>query len=213
MLDPLEPIDRADAKELCFLESIKWARNRYHNLPFHVARIERTWGQYFGGAPGFELAQALPRDLGPDLIKVRLVYNQARYTVTHAPYSFPVLKTAELVKSDLYYGEKFVDRGELNALKAQSQADEILIVQDGQITDCSIANLVFAEGTGRLVSPKKCLLPGVKRAALLAAKKIELAVIRPGDLDKYARVSLINAMIDLEDAIEIPVERIFGERV
>ncbi|MDR1607496.1 MAG: aminotransferase class IV, partial [Deltaproteobacteria bacterium] len=191
--------------EIWFLETIKWAKDRYHNLPGHEARLRRTWRKYFQEEPAFSLEEILPQDLGPGLIKVRLAYSQKSHEVTHSPYVFPVVANAELVQSDLYYGEKFMDRSRLSQLKAASQADEIIIVQDGQITDCSLANLVFVDRKGGFFTSERPLLPGVKREALLAEGRIEKKPIRPRDLDEYERVFLINAMIDLADGVGFEV--------
>jgi 4-amino-4-deoxychorismate lyase len=116
--------------------------------------------------------------------------------------------TLELVMAEnLDYGYKYLDRSALNNLKAKSQADDIIIVQDGFVTDTSIANLVFENDRG-FFTPQKHLLPGIKRESLLAAGVIKLKNISAADLKDYTRVRLINAMIDLEDNLGANIEDI-----
>ncbi|MDR2142205.1 MAG: aminotransferase class IV [Deltaproteobacteria bacterium] len=194
-----------------FLETIKWLDDRYYNLALHEARLARTCQKRFGRDPGFRLAEVLPKNPGPGLIKARLVYSRDDFAISCAPYSWPVINNARLVSSDLYYGEKFLDRSAINDLKAKSLADEIIIVQDGQLTDSSIANLALQDRAGNWFTPEKCLLPGVKRAALLATGRLRARLIRPEDLVNYESLSFINAMIDLEDEIRLPVNQILGQ--
>ncbi|MDR1870794.1 MAG: aminotransferase class IV [Deltaproteobacteria bacterium] len=204
--------DNLEPKELLFLESIKWDGAAYGLLPYHEARIARTWAKRFGGEPPFKLAKVLPVTLGPTLTKVRLIYGQGLLKVTSAPYVLPEIKKAILVKSELDYGDKFLDRSEIEALKAQAKANqpgaEIIIVKNGFITDSSIANLVFQDRAGNFKTPLNPLLPGVKRAALIDASRIAPTPITPGDLGNYLTVSFINAMIDLEDNVRLDISDI-----
>ncbi|MDR2422640.1 MAG: aminotransferase class IV [Deltaproteobacteria bacterium] len=192
-----------------FLETIKWDGSAYRNLPLHEERLKRTFRKYFRRDPGFRLAEALPANPGPGLIRTRLVYSEDSQSVATLPYVFPAIQNAALIDSDVYYGEKFLDRESLNALKAKTRADEIIIVKEGLLTDSSIANLVFAGRDGQLYTPEPPLLFGVKRAALLRAGKVRTRAIRPCDLREFEWLSFVNAMIDLEDEIRIPTQAIW----
>ncbi|MDR0548899.1 MAG: aminotransferase class IV [Deltaproteobacteria bacterium] len=198
------------SKPLEFVETIKWDGSSYRNLPFHAARLGRTFQKYFGQSPGFDLEKALPTNLGAGVWKVRLIYAREKFSVEAAPYVYPVIKSAELVATDLYYGEKFTDRAELAALKAQSLADEVILVKDGWLTDATFTNLVFQDkGDGRLYTPDPPLLAGVKRAFLLSLGYLIQRPIAPADLSQFARVGFINALIDLEDEIWLPISAIW----
>jgi 4-amino-4-deoxychorismate lyase len=129
-------------------------------------------------------------------------------SVEAAPYQAKKPRTLELVLADrIDYGHKYLDRMALNDLKAKSQADDIIMVQEGLVTDSTIANLVFENKDG-LFTPLKCLLPGVKREALLKSGQILPKTIKVTDLSQYSKVFLINAMIDLEDEVCVSNENI-----
>jgi 4-amino-4-deoxychorismate lyase len=200
-----------NSRDLIFLETIKWDGERYRELSLHQERLTRTFRKFFGASPGFNLAEALPASPGPGLRKARLTYSANGFSATIEPYVFPAIKNAALVSSDLSYGYKFLDRSEFSALKAKSPSDEIIVVKDGLLTDSSIANLVFSDKRGELYTPDPPLLPGVKRASLIASGKIKRKKIRPEDLEEYVWLWFINAMIDLEDGIRIPVSSISRE--
>ncbi|MDR1084680.1 MAG: aminotransferase class IV [Deltaproteobacteria bacterium] len=191
-----------------FLETIKYSNGQYFNVPLHEERISRTFLKYFGRDTSFALPEILPRDLGPALIRVRLVYSFETWQITAVPYTFPLINNLKLVASDLYYGEKFLDRSVLKELKVHSLADDILIVQKGEITDTSIANVVFRDREGRLFTPRNCLLAGVKRSHYLKSGRIEPRAIKPGDLTNFDKLYYINAMIDLKDNISVLINNI-----
>ncbi|MDR2367054.1 MAG: aminotransferase class IV [Deltaproteobacteria bacterium] len=196
-------------KETFFIESIKLLDGVYHNLELHGRRMARTMEAFFGGRPGFELGEALPgRVPQKGLYKVRVVYGQRVQSVEVLPYVMRAVKSLEVVEAGgMDYSYKYLDRRAIDGLKAKSRADDIIIAVDGFVSDSSAANLVF-EGEGGLFTPGRCLLAGVKRESLLAMGRIERADIRVGDLVKYKRVRLINAMIDLEDNVSVAREAI-----
>ncbi|MDR2386231.1 MAG: aminotransferase class IV, partial [Deltaproteobacteria bacterium] len=171
--------------------------------------IERTCQRFFGGGPEFKLEEVLPRHLPKvGLFKVRLIYGPKVDLIEAAPYEVKKIKTLEVVWAKPFdYGHKYLDRGQINRLKANSQADDIIIVMDGLVTDSSIANLVFKNEKG-LFTPEKCLLPGIKREFLLKKGLIKSKNIKVEDLSQYSGLSLINAMIDLEDQVGLPVQNI-----
>jgi 4-amino-4-deoxychorismate lyase len=186
-----------------FLETIKSHRGVCSNLDLHAQRIARTFQKYFRKEPNFNITQILPQNLGDALTKVRLIYGPDNYEITAEKYNFPIITDCRLAETDLYYGEKFLDRTAINNLKTQSQASEVIFVQKGRITDSSIANLVLADSLGRLFTPEHFLLPGVKRAYYLKTGRIKTKDILVQDLPAYERLYFINSLIDLEDNISL----------
>jgi 4-amino-4-deoxychorismate lyase len=60
------------------------------------------------------------------------------------PYEVQILDSLELIEAtDLNYALKFANRDELNSLKNNSEASDVLIVKNGLITDISYAMLLF----------------------------------------------------------------------
>jgi 4-amino-4-deoxychorismate lyase len=79
-------------------------------------------------------------------------------------------------------------------------------VQGGLVSDTTIANVAFFDGSVWL-SPKKPLLEGTTRARLLDEKKIHLADIEANDLKRFKKIALLNAMIGF-DILQKSVEEI-----
>ncbi len=106
------------------------------------------------------------------------------------------------------YHFKYADRTPLlQLLELRGACDDVLIVRHGEITDTSYSNILLFDGT-RYVTPRASLLNGTKRRRLLEEGRIEEAAIRPSDLPRFQTLHLINAMLDIEDNISLPVSRI-----
>ena len=113
-----------------------------------------------------------------------------------------------MVTSDgLDYTYKSSNRQKLDELfKQKGEADDILIIRDGFLTDTSIANIALWNGE-QWETPEKPLLEGTMRASLLGKGLIVPAEIRPQDLSRYSLIRLFNAMIGFGE-IEFSVEDI-----
>ena len=142
--------------------------------------------------------------------KFRFEYDSASYQLESEVYQPKSIQTIKLVEANLDYNFKFIDRSGLQNLLDQSQADEIIIVKNGLVTDSSYSNLAFFDGSGWW-TPERPLLAGIRRASLLDRGKIKTIKIRIDDLLKYEKVSLVNAMLDL-DELTISTKAIFQGR-
>ena len=90
---------------------------------------------------------------------------------------------------------------------SKSDCDDIIIIKDGFVTDASSSNLVFENKTG-LYTPASYLLRGTKREYLLSKGLIEERIIKEDSLKEYDSIYLINAMVDLEDRIMVPIAQL-----
>ena len=190
-----------------FIETIKVKDGVFYNLPLHIARLERTAIHFFGVAPSLELSQSMiPETLRIGIVKCRVTYSSQIISVEFEPYAFRHLSSLTLVEdNDIDYTYKAVDRSSLNSLYSRREdGDDILIVKNGLVTDTSYANVVFENANG-LYTPKSYLLGGIKRQYLLQNGIINELVINQDDIRLFSKVYLINAMIDLEDAICVSV--------
>lgn len=90
---------------------------------------------------------------------------------------------------------------------ARPAHDALLWNEHGELTESCIANLVLEFDGTRLTPPLRCgLLPGLERAALLAAGAIEEAVLTLEDLQAADRVWLCNSVRGLWPAVlESPI--------
>ena len=190
-----------------FSEVIKVLDGVFFNLPLHSARMARTASNFGYTAPPLDLPlNQIPEDLRRGLVKCRLVYGRDVASVEFSRYSFRQINSLALANGDkLDYAHKSIDRRALTDLVAAAGADEVLIVKNGLITDTSFSNVVFEDGQGRLITPRRPLLAGVKRETLLRRGLIREAEISPADLPGFRAVYLINAMIDLEDRLSPPL--------
>lgn len=118
-----------------------------------------------------------------------------------------MVASLRLVTSDkIDYSYKRTNREGLNELFGRrGNADDILIVKDGYLTDTSIANIALYDGNS-WYTPAHPLLRGTKRAELLDNQLIVEKDISWLQLDDYTHIMLFNAMIDWERII-IPVDR------
>lgn len=123
------------------------------------------------------------------------------------PYQMRMVASLRLVTSDkIDYSYKRTNREGLNELFGRrGNADDILIVKDGYLTDTSIANIALYDGNS-WYTPAHPLLRGTKRAELLDNQLIVEKDISWLQLDDYTHIMLFNAMIDWERII-IPVDR------
>jgi 4-amino-4-deoxychorismate lyase len=143
------------------------------------------------------------------IYKCRFIYFEDVISVEFQSYSIKKINTLSLSICDEFdYHYKFLNRESFEKLKGLKHiADDIIIVKDNIITDCSYANLVFFNGQ-EWITPKNPLLLGTKRQKYLDEKKIVEQIITPSELKFFSNLRLINAMIDLEESPDIPIENI-----
>ena len=144
------------------------------------------------------------------LWRCRIVYDATSVNIEFIPYQTRVIRRLQLIEADtLDYAFKYADRSEIDKLFASKNgADDILIVQNGLITDTSIANIAFFDGT-QWLTPADPLLKGTTRARLLDEKKIFESEIHVDDLNKFTGFALMNAMIGfqrIENGIITPIK-------
>ena len=194
---------------MLFTEVIKIEDGVLYNLEYHKARVARTLAAFGICQIDFAMVEdAVPANCTNGLYKCRIVYSNKIEKMEFTPYIFRKIETVELVAdNNIEYSFKYADRVRLNALKAASSCDEIIIVKNGFITDSSYTNLVLKQGK-EYFTPKECLLPGTKRQALLDAGIIKLRSIRACELSAYNSIHFINAMIDLEDNISCRISSV-----
>ncbi|MEO9872616.1 aminotransferase class IV [Ekhidna sp.] len=194
-----------------FIESILLRDGQYINLDFHQKRMNQVFEVCTPENNSHNLSQILPKLKLPGSYKVRVVYDMdtedAEYDIEFAEYLPKRIETLEVVLSRPFdYNMKYEDRGKINELEKRSKADDIIISFNNMITDGSYFNLVFWDGSDWL-TPNTPLLKGVRRTQLLQEKRIKEVSIRIEDLFAFEKVSLINAMLDLQE-LTVPVSSI-----
>lgn len=193
-----------------FIETIKVLNGRFCNLDLHIDRLQSTANHFYARYPKFDWQNInIPDDMRKGLVKCRITYTSQIIAVEFEKYNLRKIASLALVfDNDIDYEYKSTDRSAFSRLMAsKGNCDDILIVKNGLITDTSYSNVVFENKEG-LYTPANPLLRGTKRSNLLNKGIIGEREITVQDMSDYSCLYLINAMIDLEDNIRIPLSNI-----
>lgn len=200
-----------NSQAMKLLETIKCKDGKMYNLSFHQFRFDLARKEYFNCLDKVDLARSLqiPPEFQKGLFRCRVSYSEKIEKIEFLPHQYKKVETLKLVADDsIDYKYKYSDRKHLNNLFAQrDDCDDILIVKNGCITDTLTANPIFFDGE-KWWTPDTPLLSGTQRSKLLQEEKIFECRIRPGDLTKYLKVGLINALQDMEEMPVINVQNI-----
>ena len=193
-----------------YLETIRIEEGRACHLPYHNQRMNETRA-HLGLSDGLDL-EAVIGDVSiyQQRTRCRIVYDTEIRSVEFFPYQIRPVTTLRLVEDNqVDYGCKYADRSALNRCFAQRGAcDDVLIVQNGDVTDTTIANVAFWNGE-TWFTPSTPLLKGTMRASLLDSHQIQEAKIRVEDLSHFSRLRLFNAMISFGE-IELPIQSVLA---
>ena len=176
------------------LETIKIEGKQASNLNYHQARLNKSQKTLFGLDPNIDLSALLqaPSDV---LYRCRILYDTEIRSIEYIPYTPKKVHTIKIVRSSLDYSYKYADRSALDTLlEANNPYDDILIEKEGLLTDTSIANIAFYDGS-QWFTPKYPLLEGTVRARLIDEGFLQTKEIRREDISSYTQVALMNAMI------------------
>jgi 4-amino-4-deoxychorismate lyase len=177
-----------------FFETVRVEKGTIHNRIWHNRRLNRTIYENFGIRTDYDIADYIspPKDL--QLYRCRVLYKERVDQVTLTPYRPRSYRALKLIDSDIAYPYKSTDRDAIEDLfKQRGEADDIVIVRDGILTDTSIANIALYDGV-TWYTPETPLLEGTMRASLLAEKKLKTKVLKPDDLKKSVKFAVMNAM-------------------
>jgi len=192
---------------LCF-ETICVENRQLKNLSYHEARLNKTRRELWGYDNNWDLSKLLeiPDLLDDSMHKCRVAYNKEIDNIKWEPYSRRMIRKIKRVYHDeIDYQYKYDNRDVLNALYAErGDADEILIIKKGLVTDSSFCNVAFFDGN-RWLTPASPLLPGTQRALLLDEGIIQPAEIRESDIAAFRQIRLFNAMVDWAHAATLDV--------
>lgn len=194
-----------------FIETIQLLKGKLMNLEFHQERFERTRSEALGLKTHPLLSDVLqvPKGLEQGKLKCRVVYEKEIIRIEYEPYQIQRVRSLRLVYPEfLEYSFKYEDRSELEKLfRLRKDCDDILIVKNSCITDSLYANVVLWNGVN-WETPDTPLLAGTMRASLLKKGRITERRIKVEDLAGYQKLRLINALLDLESNVEIPINMI-----
>lgn len=178
-------------------------------LELHQQRYEKSLHQFYCNlAPKdlqiqslenlIHIPTALKVTKDATLIRCRIRYNNQECVVEYFPYERKNYQSFKpIICDEIDYRLKFSDRTLLNQLLAQrGDCDEIIIIKQGCVTDCSIGNLIFRRGT-QWFTPDTPLFEGTQRACLISQNRIQVCRIRLEDLGQFEEIRIINALNSL----------------
>ena len=179
-----------------FFETLRVEEGKVFNVEGHTRRLNRTRREIFGCDEPLDLAGFLDTVPSRGLYRCRILYDRELRGVGFHPYRRREPGSFQIVRSDIRYPHKAVDRREIDELFAgRGDADEILIVSpDGKLKDTSIANVALKLG-GTWWTPSEPLLPGTMREKLLEEGKLKERDLKVSDLKELESFAVMNAMV------------------
>ncbi len=194
------------------LETIKLQNGVLENLCYHNLRMNAAREELFRTAGSIRIEEEIriPPEFMAGVFRCRIFYKRSIEQVEFLPHASRIFNRLKIVHHDsIDYHLKFADRTLLNELFAfRGKADEIIIIKNGLVTDCTIGNLVFYDGK-EWVTPDTPLLKGTRRQALLEQHRIRERQITASDLPRFDRTGIINSFYDLDDMPVILQQNIF----
>ncbi len=192
------------------LESIYLKDGVLRNVPYHEARMRKSCRELFNSNETITLNRYLRALQLPStgLFKMRVIYDIEIHKVEFVPYVIKPVRSLKLIRCDtISYDYKFLDRSDIDKLYSQrGNADEVLLVKNGFVTDTSYANIIFKKERD-WYTPSHCLLKGTMRESLLDAGLIRETIIDVNNYSQFKSFKLINSMLGM-DGEEIPIESI-----
>ncbi len=193
------------------IESVCLENSTVKNLQYHNIRMNKSRKELLGCNNFLKIEDNIniPHYAQTGIWKIRIHYSEYISKIEFEPYKRKYIQSLQIVFSDtIEYAYKYADRTSIaQLLEKCNNADDILIVIDGFITDSSSANVAFFNGI-EWITPATPLLHGTKRAKLLHEGIIKEDYIALKDIDKFSHICLINAFLDIGDIL-LPTSKIY----
>lgn len=180
------------------------------NLTYHQQRFKQAVREYFGCEPTFNLMQILvvPAVYQQGKVRCRIDYNATEFEIKFFAYSPKQVQHFRCVEVENWdYHLKFSDRKRFDLLNIL-QNEEVIIINNGNVSDCSIGNLLFLKA-GIWYSSQDYLLKGTQLTRLLEQRKVRLIKITQADLGEYEKIMLINALNPFDESRALLCSQIY----
>ena len=192
-----------------FIESIHIDNGRIIRPQYHWQRMYRTLLFH-----GIDINPELFTDHFKELqfpetgkFKYRLVYgNGGIHKESLTAYQPRSIEKLKLVEADGFlYNWKYLDRSYIDRqFEERGNADDILFVKNGYLTDTSYANILLWDGTA-WYTPETPLLEGTQRAYLLDQGRVSEQRILAEDIFDFKKLRLVNALLPFEESPELTI--------
>lgn len=170
------------------------------NIEYHQLRFEHSYRELWGVNTDISLIDIIKNDDKEMHYRAKFVYDKNTFCVTYYPYWEKNIKSLKIVNCNyINYHLKYVDRNKLDYLFEQrDECDDIIIVKNGLVTDTSIANLYFFDGS-HWITPRIPLLEGTYRKKLITENKVHQYDILASNISSFERIAISNAMIGFRE--------------
>ncbi|OGI06312.1 MAG: hypothetical protein A2Y40_06235 [Candidatus Margulisbacteria bacterium GWF2_35_9] len=186
-------------------ETIKLLNGEICNETFHQERVNYSRKENYGYEDVLNLSQFINNIPSIGVYRAKVIYEKTVNDVLISPYIEKPIKSLKVVHSSVFYPYKFLNREELDLLYTQREdADDVLIIKDGLITDTTIANSIFFDGE-TWYTPKEPLLKGTYRAKLLKEGVVKEKTIHYEEINNFKIIGIINALRGI-----CPIDGIIG---
>lgn len=140
-------------------------------------------------------------------IRCRVTYNKEDVFVEYFVHNPKNIQSFKIIHCDnIAYSYKYQDRTQLNNLLSYKQnCDEIIIIKNNMVTDCSIGNLLFLRN-GVWYTPNTPLLCGTQRDFLIENQKIIPTCITKNDIFSYEKIMMINALNPFDEGRALHID-------
>jgi 4-amino-4-deoxychorismate lyase len=202
---------------MCLLvETIKVFDGNFFYLDLHLQRMNAARKAIWGVNRPVELQSVvkIPNAYRTGLYKCRILYKEQIQDIQFLPYQQRKIQRLKVLEDNqISYAFKYTDRSSLQRLYNQrGEAEDIIIIKQGFVTDSYRANLVFFDGQ-QWWTPCSYLLNGIQRQYLLQQGSIKECAITKTAIFKYSKVGLVNVFnnINTMPVIEINTCNIWVE--
>lgn len=180
------------------LETIKCVNGIAQHLPYHQARLEKSLRAL--KQPCRLNLETLIDAPANGTWRCRIVYDGVHAKIEYFPYSPRTVNALKALCADtIDYALKYADRSALDALFMQrGSCDDVVIIQNGYLSDTTIANIAIYEN-GRWLTPASPLLEGTTRARLLDEEKLFAGDISLERACNAERIAIFNALLGFVD--------------
>lgn len=193
-----------------FIESIKVEDGKMSLIDLHQQRINSTFN-FHKKTCKMDLYEIF-EDINfkeKELYKLRIIYDLENN------FEYDLIKYIEkqitdfdiVIDNNIIYDFKYENRIVINTLKQTTNADEIIIVKNNQITDTSYSNLLLLKND-IWYTPKTFLLNGVQRQHLIKSGKVLEKDINLENLSTFSHIQIINALNPFDEMKAYPISKI-----
>ena len=178
------------------LETIQILNGVAQWLEFHNERLNKTRKILFNATDTIDLKNFIRAPPQNGIYKCRVIYAKTVESVEYDSYQAKNFHCFRIIDvDDLVYTFKYLNREQLNRLfMLRREADDVLIIKQGLVTDTSIANVAFWD-EDKWITPVTPLLKGTTRERLLRKKQIFTAEIQVSDLKNFSWMAIMNALL------------------